>query len=94
MLKANYLPKEFWAEAVSCAVYLSNRFPTKNVRDQTPQEAWSGRKPSVKRLRIFGSIAYVMFHIKGELNLTIRVLSMCLLAMTRAQKVTNCTIQQ
>ncbi|XP_070041429.1 uncharacterized protein [Nicotiana tomentosiformis] len=32
--------------------------PTKNVRHQTPQEAWCGRKSSVKHLRIFGSIAY------------------------------------
>ncbi|KAL0427280.1 UNVERIFIED_CONTAM: Retrovirus-related Pol polyprotein from transposon TNT 1-94 [Sesamum latifolium] len=45
MLKEKYMPKEFWAEAVSCAVYLSNRSPTLNVRNQTPQEAWNGRKP-------------------------------------------------
>ena len=59
MLKVKHLPKEFWAEAVSCAIYLRNRSPNRNVRDQTPQEAWSGRKPSVKHLRILGSIAYV-----------------------------------
>ena len=38
MLKAKSMPKEFWAEVVSCAVYLNNRSPTRNVRDQTPQE--------------------------------------------------------
>jgi len=32
MLKAKSMPKEFWAKAVSCAVYLSNRSPTKNVK--------------------------------------------------------------
>lgn len=58
MLKAKNMPKEFWAEAVCCAVYLSNRSPTVSVRDQTPQEAWNGKKPSVKHLRVFGSIAY------------------------------------
>nr|XP_009757763.1 PREDICTED: uncharacterized protein LOC104210538 [Nicotiana sylvestris] len=58
MLKAKSMPKEFWAEAVSYAVYLNNRSPTRNVKDQTPQEVWSGRNPSVKHLRIFGSIAY------------------------------------
>lgn len=26
------MPKEFWAETVSCAVYLSNHSPTKNVK--------------------------------------------------------------
>ncbi|KAL4352077.1 hypothetical protein GQ457_06G007290 [Hibiscus cannabinus] len=58
MLKAKNMPKEFWAEAVSCVVYLSNRSPTKNVDNVTPQEAWSGRKPSVRHIRVFGSIAY------------------------------------
>ncbi|KAJ7962054.1 Retrovirus-related Pol polyprotein from transposon TNT 1-94 [Quillaja saponaria] len=58
LLKSKNMPKEFWAEAVSCAVYLSNRCPTKGVENQTPQEAWSGKKPNVSHLRIFGSIAY------------------------------------
>ncbi|XP_006590086.1 uncharacterized protein [Glycine max] len=56
--KAKNMPKEFWAEAVACAIYLSNRSPTKNVKDQTPQEAWSGVKPRVDHLRVFGSITY------------------------------------
>ena len=68
-MKAKRLPKFFWAEAVSCAVYLSNRSPTKNVRDQTPQEAWSGRKPSVKHLRIFRSIAYAHVPHQGRAKL-------------------------
>ena len=58
MLKARNMPKEFWAEAVSCAVYFSNRSPTSNLKDQTPQEAWSGRKPSANHLHVFGSITY------------------------------------
>ncbi|KAF8409152.1 hypothetical protein HHK36_005225 [Tetracentron sinense] len=32
--------------------------PTKSVKNQTPQEAWSGYKPSVSHLKIFGCIAY------------------------------------
>ncbi|KAK2979863.1 hypothetical protein RJ640_002776 [Escallonia rubra] len=59
MLKSKNLPKEFWAEAVDCAVYLSNRSSTRSVWNQTPQEAWSGYKPSVSHLKVFGSIAYV-----------------------------------
>ncbi|XP_012853620.1 PREDICTED: uncharacterized protein LOC105973146 [Erythranthe guttata] len=58
MLKAKRMPNEFWAEAVACAVYLANRSPTKDVENQTPLEAWSGKKPSVHHLRVFGSIAY------------------------------------
>ncbi|KAE8673808.1 hypothetical protein F3Y22_tig00111772pilonHSYRG00252 [Hibiscus syriacus] len=32
MLKSKKLPKEFWAEAVACVVYLTNRSPTRNER--------------------------------------------------------------
>ncbi|KAL0356000.1 UNVERIFIED_CONTAM: Retrovirus-related Pol polyprotein from transposon TNT 1-94 [Sesamum radiatum] len=59
MLKSKEMPKEFWAEAVACAVYLLNRSPTRSLEKITPQEAWSGWKPSVKHLRVFGSICYV-----------------------------------
>ncbi|KAL0443713.1 UNVERIFIED_CONTAM: Retrovirus-related Pol polyprotein from transposon TNT 1-94 [Sesamum latifolium] len=39
-------------------VYLMNRSYTKSVHEKTPQEAWSGYKPVVTHLRVFGSIAY------------------------------------
>jgi hypothetical protein len=58
MLKEKGLPKQFWAEAVACSMYLLNRCPTKSVKKMTPQEAWSGYKPSVAYLRIFGCVAY------------------------------------
>ncbi|GJX67573.1 retrovirus-related pol polyprotein from transposon TNT 1-94 [Tanacetum coccineum] len=59
MLKSKKMPKEFWAEAVDCAVYLLNRCPSKSLDNKTPQEAWNGLKPTVSHLRVFGSIAYV-----------------------------------
>jgi hypothetical protein len=39
MLKTKKMPKEFWDEAVDCAVYLSNRCLTKELNGMTPQEA-------------------------------------------------------
>ncbi|KAK4257721.1 hypothetical protein QN277_007276 [Acacia crassicarpa] len=62
MLKSKKMPKEFWAEAVATAVYLSNRSPTRSIWGKTPQEAWSGRKPGISHLRVFGSIAYAHIH--------------------------------
>ncbi|GJT59267.1 retrovirus-related pol polyprotein from transposon TNT 1-94 [Tanacetum coccineum] len=59
MLKNKKMPKEFWAEAVDCAVYLLNQYPPKSLDNKTPQEAWNGMKPTVSHLRIFRSIAYV-----------------------------------
>ncbi|CAH9069840.1 unnamed protein product [Cuscuta europaea] len=58
MLKTKNMPKDFWAEAVDCAVYLQNRCPTKSLDGKTPQEAWHGGKPGVSHLRVFGCIAY------------------------------------
>ena len=67
MLADSRLPHRFWAEALSTAVYLINRSPTKSLSDETPFEAWHGKKPNVKHLRVFGCSAYI--HIpKDERN--------------------------
>ena len=52
------LPKRFWAKALSTATYLRNRSPTNAVQDKTPYEAWTGNKPDVSHIRIFGCDAY------------------------------------
>jgi transposase InsO family protein len=52
------LSKEYWAEAASTAVYLINRSPTKALVDMTPEEAWTGTKPSLSHIRTFGCKAY------------------------------------
>ena len=58
MLADSKLPPKFWAEALSTAVYLRNRSPTKSVEGMTPFEAWMGEKPNVEHLRTFGCVAY------------------------------------
>lgn len=35
-----------------------NRSPTLAVKNMTPKEAWTGRKPVVDHFRIFGCLAY------------------------------------
>jgi transposase InsO family protein len=59
MMKSKGMPGRFWGEAVSTAVYLLNRAPTKSVVDMTPYEAWYGRKPSVDHLRTFRCMAHM-----------------------------------
>lgn len=58
MIHAQGLGYEFWAEAVVNAAYIRNRCPTSAVQNMTPEEAWSGKKPHVSHLRVFGCIAY------------------------------------
>ena len=63
LLDAN-LPKRYWAEAVSTAVYLKNRCPTKAVQGKTPYEALHGEKPRVDHFGVFGCDAYA--HIPSD----------------------------
>ena len=59
ILKNKNLPKVFWGEAVSTAVYLLNRAPIKSLEGKTPYEGWTGRQPSVEHLKVFGCIVFV-----------------------------------
>jgi hypothetical protein len=58
MLQNRCVPNRFWLEAVFTVVYLLNRSPMMAVKQKTPKEAWSRRKPKVSRLKVFGSTAY------------------------------------
>ena len=53
------LPDKYWAEAVEAAAYIRNRTLTTALKgNKSPLEVWSGRKPDVSNLRVFGCIAY------------------------------------
>lgn len=58
------LEKRFWAEAAHTAVYLQNRTVTTSLNYKTPFEIWTGRKPDVSHLRVFGST--VMVHVPKQ----------------------------
>ena len=59
MLSGAGLGQELWAEAVDTACYLVNRSPSSALDDKTPQKVWTGKKPSLSHLRVFGCDAYV-----------------------------------
>lgn len=58
------LDKNFWAEAANTAVYLQNRTVASALNGKTPFEMWTGKKPDISHLRVFGSV--VMMHIPKE----------------------------
>ncbi|KAJ8715602.1 hypothetical protein PYW07_010084 [Mythimna separata] len=58
------LQKCFWAEAISTAVYITNRSPTKALDYKTPYEMWTGKKPNLNNLKIFG--CHAMVHVPKE----------------------------
>ncbi|GKC78145.1 retrovirus-related pol polyprotein from transposon TNT 1-94 [Tanacetum coccineum] len=53
MISKSSLPKSLWIYALRTAVYLLNRVPSKSV-PKTPFELWTGRKPSLKHLHVWG----------------------------------------
>jgi hypothetical protein len=64
MLSGAGLGQELWAKAVGTACYLVNRSPSSTLDDKTPQEVWTGKKPSLTHLKVFGCDAYV--HVPKE----------------------------
>jgi hypothetical protein len=57
MLLEAKLPHRFWGLAVQAACYLRNRMPI-GPDGKSPEEAFTGRRPSTRHLRTFGCIAY------------------------------------
>ena len=53
MISMTNLPSFLWGEALKTALYILNRVPTKAV-PLTPFELWTGRKPSLNHLKVWG----------------------------------------
>lgn len=65
MLISSKLGPEMWAEATACATYLLNRvLSSTSIEQIKPYEVWTGRKPDVSNLRVFGCDAYM--RVKGD----------------------------
>ena len=58
------LPKVFWGDAVLYAIHIRNRCLTTSDKNKTPYELWTGKKPSVSHIRVFGCDAFM--HIKDS----------------------------
>ena len=59
MMKAKGMPAKFSGEAVTTAVFILNRAPTKALKGKMPFEAWHEHKPNVSFLRTFGYVGHV-----------------------------------
>jgi len=59
MLSGKNIPKTFWSETVNWTIHIFNRSPTLAVKNKTPEEAWSGFKPSIDHFRVFRCVSHV-----------------------------------
>lgn len=64
MLHDQNLHFSFWAEATNTVVYIQNRCPHSILENITPEEVFTGNKPDLSHLRIFGCPVYI--HIPKE----------------------------
>lgn len=64
MMHDQNLHISFWAEASNTVVYIQNRCPHAILENITPEEVFSGNKPYLSYLCIFGCLVY--FHIPKE----------------------------
>ena len=61
MISRTNLPGFLWGEALKIALYILNLVPTKAV-PLTPFELWTGRKPSLNHLKVWGCLAEVKLY--------------------------------
>jgi len=86
MLSEKNILKTFWPEAVNWTVHVLNRSPTLAVKNQTPEEAWSGIKPSVVYFRVFGCISHVHVPDSKRAKLDDKSLACVLLGVSEESK--------
>jgi len=53
------LPKFLWGEATKTIVYIQNQSPHRSLDKLTPEEVFTGRKPSIDHVLIFGCLVYI-----------------------------------
>lgn len=73
MLRHAKLDSKFWPYAVAMATHIKNLSPHRALANKTPQEVWSGQKPDVAHLRVFGCHAYVLIQDKHRTKMQSKV---------------------
>jgi hypothetical protein len=64
MLHDQSLPIYLWEEMSATVVYLQNMSPQNILVKMTPKETFTGRRPDVENIRIFGCLTYS--HVPSE----------------------------
>ena len=82
------LPPILWEEALRTSNYLINRMPHRTLQSSTPLERYSGRKPTISHLRIFGCRSYV--HLKASNKLQPKSLPSILVGYDDQTKAYRC----
>ena len=74
MISHSTMPKSLWGEALKTTTYILNRVPTKAIV-KILYELWTGKKPSLKHLHIWGCPAKARTSRPNEKKLDSRTVS-------------------
>jgi transposase InsO family protein len=85
LIDAN-LPQSYWYDALRYAAHIHNVTPTQALDNITPEEAWSGNKPNVSNLRMFGVRAFVHIPDSHRDKLSARSLVCTFIGLARQRK--------
>ncbi|KAL4383231.1 hypothetical protein GQ457_15G018270 [Hibiscus cannabinus] len=67
MMSHTDLPTSFWGYALETAAFTLNRVPSKSVQ-KTPHEMWTGKRPNMSFMKIWGCKAYVKHQMSTKLE--------------------------
>lgn len=67
-------------------MHVLNRSPTAAVKNETPEESWSGIKPNVEYFRVFGCLAYVHVPDKKRVKLDDKSTACVMLGISEESK--------
>jgi hypothetical protein len=85
LLSNSSLLISLWMEALKTAAYLLNRVPSK-VAPKTPFELWTGRKPSLRHLHVWGCPVEARIYNPHERKLDLEPLVVTLLVIQQNPK--------
>ena len=74
MINNSSLPESLWGEAIKTSIYILNRVPSKAVA-KTPYKLWTGKKPSIRHLHVWGCLVEARPYKPNERKLDLRTVS-------------------
>ena len=76
-----------FGNSVANAVYTLDRSPTRALYSVTHEVMWSGRKPCIAHMRVFGSLAYAMVPDEKNCKLDVKGIKCLFLKYCKGMKV-------
>ena len=88
MISHSTLPDSLWGEALKTAAYILNRVPTK-ATTKTLYELWTGRKPDVNHLHVWGCPVEARPYRPNEKKLDSRMISFYFIRYSKRSRGTS-----